>query len=337
MVQTWPYEVPITVFLQNLGKWLEPIMAAFSFLGNELFFLVVMTGLYWCINSSLGIRVGLALLSTASLNSWLKSLFHGSRPYWFSDTIDSFSQETSFGFPSGHSQSAVVVWGRIASWIKRTWTWMVAILLIFLIGLSRIYLGVHWTTDVLFGWLIGIIFLIIFKKLEKPVSKWWLKHKYSTQVLLSFLSSFIMIAISVILIKNWAQLPFNADWKTTEKLNVIEAGGIIEMELEREVLIDSFKSAFSNAGIWFGMLAGISMIKKLGGFTVPKAPLGKLLSYLLGLAGVLALYFGLKQILPSSFHYYNLLLRYFQYALIGLWISMFAPTIFIKLGWATKE
>lgn len=333
----WPIETPVTLFLQNLGLWLKPIMQALTFLGNELFFLIVMTALYWCLDAGLGIRVGLALLFNTSLNGWIKLAFKGARPYWFSDQVSAFGHEPSFGFPSGHSQSAVVVWGRIAHNLKKVWFWILASILILGIGISRIYLGVHFTSDVVVGWAIGIIFLIIFVLLEKPVSKWWLKNKFSSQVIMAFFLSFLLIVIEIALLALLAKWQLPETWKTTAKMNMIEQHLVINSELDLELLINGFESIFSNGGIIFGMIAGISMLKKLGGFVVAKKWHHKFFSYLVGLAGVLVFYLGLKLIFPDYFSYGCLLLRYLRYSLIGLWISLVAPLIFIKFGWASKE
>ena len=67
-----------------------------------------------------------------------------------------------YGLPSGHSQSAVVVWGLIAAEFRKTWLWIVAVALMVLIGFSRIYLGVHFPTDVLGGWAVGTILLAVY-------------------------------------------------------------------------------------------------------------------------------------------------------------------------------
>jgi len=265
MSNFWPIEIPITLFLQNLGTWIEPLMSAFSFLGNEMFFLLVMTGLYWSIDSSLGLRVGFALLSSTSLNSFLKLIFKGARPYWFNDQVIAFNHEPSFGFPSGHAQSSVTVWGRIAYAVKKYWFWIIAVLIILGIGFSRIYLGVHFTSDVLGGWLIGIIFLIVFILLEKPFIKWWQKRKFSSQVIIAFGISFALIAITVGLLAGVAKWHMPETLKTTEKLNLIDQHFLIESELDREIILSGFESAFSNAGILLGMIIGASMLHRLGG------------------------------------------------------------------------
>jgi len=221
--------------------------------------------------------------------------------------------------------------------VKKYWFWIIAVLIILGIGFSRIYLGVHFTSDVLGGWLIGIIFLIVFILLEKPFIKWWQKRKFSSQVIIAFGISFALIAITVGLLAGVAKWHMPETLKTTEKLNLIDQHFLIESELDREIILSGFESAFSNAGILLGMIIGASMLHRLGGFVVPKKWGHKFLCYLVGLIGVLAIYLGLKFLFPSEFSYGSLMLRYLRYALLGLWISLIAPLLFIQFEWATKE
>ena len=73
------------------------------------------------------------------------------------------------GFPSGHAAAAAAVcptvaWLgtlRLASWRARIAVWAVAAMLAVLIGITRVYLGVHWTTDVLGGWIFGILWAAV--------------------------------------------------------------------------------------------------------------------------------------------------------------------------------
>ena len=74
-----------------------------------------------------------------------------------------------FGFPSGHAAAAAAVCGaaawlcsiRMRSWRARTSVWAVAAMLAALVGISRVYLGVHWATDVIGGWVFGILWLAV--------------------------------------------------------------------------------------------------------------------------------------------------------------------------------
>ena len=150
-------EVAVNLFLQSIGDWTYGIMEAISFLGQEEFFLVLMPFLYWCIDARLGLRVGMMLLLSNGVNGFFKVTFAGPRPYWFESTVEGVIGESSFGIPSGHAQIAASVWGYLAALIKKRGFTIAALVIIFLIGLSRLFLGVHFLRDVVFGWLIGAI------------------------------------------------------------------------------------------------------------------------------------------------------------------------------------
>ena len=114
--------------VQGLGAWLEAPMKLFSFLGTENFFLLVLPLIYWCVDASLGMRVGFILITSSYVNGIFKLWFAGPRPYWVSDKVIPFSVESSFGVPSGHAQNAVTNWGMLAAGSRRRWAWAVATL-----------------------------------------------------------------------------------------------------------------------------------------------------------------------------------------------------------------
>lgn len=93
----------------------------------------------------------------------LKNTFLRERP-----TGINIISETGYSFPSGHSLTAMAFYGFIIyliykSNIKNKKIYIILLgLIIFLIGISRIYLGVHFATDVLAGFIISIIFLICY-------------------------------------------------------------------------------------------------------------------------------------------------------------------------------
>ena len=104
----------------------------------------------------------LQLLLSAAITFALKHLFHRARPALFGGPI-----EAGFSFPSWHATASVAVFGFLALLLMRIFPrarvalGIGAALLAFTIGLSRIYLGAHWPTDVLAGYLVGWILLLI--------------------------------------------------------------------------------------------------------------------------------------------------------------------------------
>ncbi|MFT5033733.1 MAG: membrane-associated phospholipid phosphatase [Bermanella sp.] len=108
----------------------------------------------FALNQRTGLRLALLMAATLFLNSVLKDAFALPRPFETYPDIVS-AGERGLSFPSGHAQLVVIFWGLLALEIRRRWFSATAILLIFLTGYSRIYLGVHYPTDVMAGWLLG--------------------------------------------------------------------------------------------------------------------------------------------------------------------------------------
>lgn len=92
-------------------------------------------------------------------NALLKLVFARPRP----DVVPSLDHVTSLSFPSGHAMSAIIVYGSVAYVVSRleptralrAFTWGLAVLVVLGIGVSRMYLGVHYPSDVLGGFLAG--------------------------------------------------------------------------------------------------------------------------------------------------------------------------------------
>jgi membrane-associated phospholipid phosphatase len=137
---------------------LDSFFRAITSLGDELFYLLLFPFLLWCVDFYLGIRVGIIFLSSVYVNNGLKEIFQQPRPFYILPEIQKV-YAYGYGFPSGHAQSSMVVWGSIAYWNKQIWIRNLSVLLILLIGFSRIYLGVHFPTDILGGWLFGGLIL----------------------------------------------------------------------------------------------------------------------------------------------------------------------------------
>jgi len=319
----------IILWLQSLGEWLTPIMRLFTFLGNEQFYLLVAPAILWCIDAPLGLRMGVFLMINGMLNSALKVAFHGPRPYWYSSDMKVLSNaETSFGVPSGHAQNAVVVWGTLADRLKHNTAWIIAIVVMLLIGISRLYLAVHFPHDVLIGWIFGAIVLWILLKFERPVINWFKQYRMGIQILICFLFTLFLILLVIIAkssLLNW-NLP--QDWIANALVTFPEEPAIDPL---------SYHNFLTSPGAFFGMAAGWIWLSKLGGFSTKGRLLHLLLRYILGLIGVLILYIGLGTLFPENETFFSYSLRYIRYALIGFWISGFAPWLFIKLKLANRK
>ena len=319
----WLWELGIVVVsaLQSLGGWLEAPMQFFSFLGSEEFFLLVLPILYWSVNADLGLRVGVILLLSGALNDALKLALHGPRPYWYSPAVKALSAETSFGVPSGHAQIAAGVWGMLAARLNRAWVWGLAIFIIFMIGLSRLYLGVHFPHDVLLGWLVGGFVLWVLLRAWDRVAAWVKGQSLGRQIGLAFGFSMLLLLGSVIpylALQSW-ELP--AAWMANataagvdEPPHPITLNGILTM-----------------SGTLFGLFAGLAWMNTQGGFSAQGTVNQRALRYVVGVLGVGVLWFGLGAVFPRGDELLPYILRFARYSLVGLWVSAGAPWLFIKL------
>jgi membrane-associated phospholipid phosphatase len=310
----------LIVALQGLGEWQTLPMKLFSYLGTEDFFLLGLPILYWCVDSMLGMRVGVILMFSTSLNCALKLAFHGVRPYWYSAEVRGMAEETSFGVPSNHAQSATVVWGLLAAFVRKWWGWLVAGLLVFLIGISRLYLGVHFPHDVLLGWLIGGLIVWLTMRFWEPAVTRLGKLSFARKLLVAFLASLVIFLLPVIPYA-WLKI---ANWQPPQAW-----AGYATQAL-------SLQSAATSAGTFLGMWAGFIWLTRRGGFQTRGEWWKLVLRYLLGVVGALVIRYGLKFIFPEGESVLALSLRYLRYALIGFWVAGGAPWAFIRLKLAEK-
>lgn len=323
MESFYPFELAITHFLQNLGTWLLPVMRLFTFLGNEEFYMLVMPILYWCVDAVLGLRIGVMLVLSGTLNGIIKLVFKSPRPYWIDKTVTAYISESSFGLPSGHAMNAMSVWGLFAASIRKKGFRVVLIALVILIGISRIYLGVHFTSDVLVGWLVGALLLILYVHNEKRILSWIRTLPLGRLVVFLFLISMMLIGFGILgrsfFPSGWA-IP--SAWRETAALTD-PSGEMNPLSLEGTV---------SNAAIFFGLTSGAAYIFSNGKFNHRGTWKQHILKFLIGICGVLILWMGLGQVFPHSTDLPGFTLRYLRYALTGLWIAAGAPLVFIKLG-----
>lgn len=322
MESFYPFELAITHFLQNLGTWLLPVMRLFTFLGNEEFYMLIMPILYWCVDAVLGLRIGIMLVLSGTLNGIIKLVFKSPRPYWVDKTVTAHISESSFGLPSGHAMNAMSVWGLLTASIRKKGFRAVLIALIILIGVSRIYLGVHFTSDVLVGWLLGAIVLMLYIRNEKRILSWIKTLPPGRLVLLLFLISMALISFGILgrsLPSGW-EIP--SAWRETAALTD-PSGGINPLSLDGTV---------SNAAIFFGLTSGAALLFSKGGFSHRGTCRQHILKFLIGICGVLILWMGLGQVFPHSANLLGFTLRYIRYALTGFWIAAGAPLIYVRLG-----
>ncbi|MCI6376414.1 MAG: phosphatase PAP2 family protein [Clostridiales bacterium] len=152
-------------FLRLLESIRTPVLdklgALATLLGEETVFMVAGLVILWCFSKKWGFRFLMIGVAGTALNQLLKAIFLIPRP-WVLDpgfTIVEAAREgaSGYSFPSGHTQSAATVFGVLAVWAKRRWVTALCVATVLLVGLSRMYLGVHTPLDVGVSLATGVI------------------------------------------------------------------------------------------------------------------------------------------------------------------------------------
>lgn len=154
-----------------ISDFMTPVMKFITWFGSG-FALIILTILSFVgiKNKKIGVLILSNLCIVTVLNQILKFVLHRPRPSEFQ-----IITETGYSFPSGHSMVSMAFYGLFIYLIYKNvtnkylkWILIIALsLLIIFIGISRIYLGVHYTSDVLGGFLLSIAYLIIFVRVNK--------------------------------------------------------------------------------------------------------------------------------------------------------------------------
>jgi hypothetical protein len=262
-------------------------------MGEEEFFFVLFPLLFWCVDFALGVRLTATFLISIYVNFWLKDLFAHPRPFQLDPAVKLLDIR-GYGLPSGHAESAVVGWGVIAAWFNKAWSWIIAILLMLLIGFSRVYLGVHFPTDVLGGWAIGGIFLLVYLTLAPRIEAWLKKSSLAVQLILA-------AAVPLLLM-----LFHNTDYRT------------------------------SPMALLIGIGTGTMLSRRIARFNAAGPLWQRGARLLIGAMALFVLHFGLRQVFPAEGERFYLIMRFVRYTLIGLWMSLGAPLLFLRMRLASS-
>ncbi|UPA31357.1 phosphatase PAP2 family protein [Terrisporobacter glycolicus] len=160
-------QLDILMYLQSIRNELLTGIFTFFTICTEVPVITVLTGvIYWCINKKAGQRTIFALCGSLNINAGVKNYVKMPRPIG-TDGLQSLRIETATGysFPSGHTQTSTTFWTSMMYIFRKSWIYIIGILMIIGAGISRLYLGVHWPMDVIVAWGFGIVLSIIFIKL----------------------------------------------------------------------------------------------------------------------------------------------------------------------------
>ncbi|MDR2517643.1 MAG: phosphatase PAP2 family protein [Spirochaetaceae bacterium] len=290
--------------LTTLMRWITELGAA------PLYLAVIML-MYWCVDEKRGFRLALLVITSAFFNGAAKRAFAQTRPYRLAPDVGR-AVEDSYGFPSGHAQSALVFWAALAPrrGTRRGGIVMrlAAVFFVLLIAFTRLYLGVHFPTDILGGWLLGGAVLGLFTVFEPRLTAFLRERGIRSQLLAAAAAAFLMNAAGHE--ENLGGLFFG-----------FCAGHILNLH----------RIGFSARTLPSGSGAAT-----------------RLLRYFLGAAGVISVQFLLRAVLPGEGSLFRAaafwgaasplarLSRFLRYGGMGFSVSAILPFLFIRFGMAGR-
>ena len=316
-VPVYQWGIGVITLIQELkSPAFTAVMKFITELGTGNFYLAAILIIFWLADEKRGLRLGILIIVSAWINVFLKDFLKHPRPFNLEPSLG-LAYESTYGAPSGHAQMSVCFWIPMAVWFDQIWegrkrfpVFALAVLFILLIGFTRLYLGLHFPTDLFAGWFLGGVILAFFFLAGPVLAKY----------LATGGSRFQNIAAAV------TALLMNGIYPEGGILPAILLGFCIGYSVMRK------KIPFLARGEIRG--------KK------PSAPV-LAARCLVGFSGLAVIYTGLRLILPGEgslfggfpvwgeFSPFYDLGRFIRYAIIGLWVSAGAPMVFQRVGLAS--
>ncbi|MCK4380240.1 MAG: phosphatase PAP2 family protein [Candidatus Lokiarchaeota archaeon] len=293
----------------------QAIFKAITYLGEPVVFIIIAAILYLAYNKKFAKNLALSLLFSYYLNGLFKEIIQDSRPPANTDLTEELGVvESSYGFPSGHGQTAVAFWGYASCEFKDRYKYndipiipIILSIIIFLVAISRIIIGVHDLQDMIGGLLLGIGFLLAFIYLEPIVTPQFNKLSFIMKLVLTVVVSLAFFLIGTFMFpRAYVQLAtqnFPPDYPDAGAFSLV--GGVL-------------------LGFGIGYLIEQEYVKYNPSELSNKK---KLINLIIGLVMIFIVFLPLEYLIKIDSAFY----RFFRYALVAFVLSYVVPLICTKI------
>lgn len=178
-------------FLQSFSSdLLNTVMLIITSFGSVYFSIFVVCIIYWCYNKDIGFKLGIIMACSGVLNSIVKSLVRSPRPIGVEgvNSIGEFSAP-GYSFPSGHTQNITTLGVSMYIFTRSRVIFILSVILIVLVGISRLYLGLHWPIDILGGFVLSLIISIVLNEVLIKLSD------FKINMLIGILSLIFLLSV----------------------------------------------------------------------------------------------------------------------------------------------
>lgn len=153
------------------GSVLTAFLKLVSIIANETLYLIVISISYWCISKRKAFHMIVMLCFSGYIGIMVKEFMKIPRPYTY-DGIEALYEKSAAGysFPSTHVQLSTTFWGSFMILCKKRIVWIIGIIFIILVAISRLYLRVHWLSDIIGAVLFSVIVVYLYTKVTMELS-----------------------------------------------------------------------------------------------------------------------------------------------------------------------
>ncbi|MFA5698947.1 MAG: phosphatase PAP2 family protein [Sphaerochaeta sp.] len=280
-------------FSRVANPFLDTLANGASFLGEETFVIAIVLLVFWNISKQKGFTLYVNVLASVFVMGVLKAIVRAPRPFVVLEDIAGkrITTATGYSFPSGHTTTAASFYTTLALLLKKRAFSIIGAILIVLVGISRLYLGVHWPNDVFGGLVIGVTFSFILYR--------WVTQMYEDRVkVIRFCVRYGLIATVAALV-----------------LSLLLHSSLID-----PVAFNDLLKTLALAG---GGLIGFALEEQFVHYTAKGSLIKKTLRYIIGMAVVIGI-IASKGLFPESVY---ALSSFVRYTLVGLWATYLFPLI----------
>lgn len=307
----------VQLLADHRTAFLTKLALAAAFLGSSQGFILLILLFYVAWNKRMAIRLTVVLLAALSLNDLLKMLLRNPRPFvaqgtylqkWAMPQSTARSLAMEYSTPSGHATGASSFYAYLYGVVRSRAVRALAVAAIIFIGVSRVYLGVHYCEDVLLGWALGLAIALISMQSTDAIDAAWTRLSYRMQVALVVPACLALWALSILL---------NGDSTAGQPQIYLDFGGfltgiVLAHPLERRIVnFDPRSSTLLVKILRYFLSLGLAVFTML----------------------ILDKTFGL--LADRSSLLWNLL-EYLRFTATGFVVFFLAPLLFTRIGWAEK-
>ncbi|MFA6627221.1 MAG: phosphatase PAP2 family protein [Bacilli bacterium] len=288
------WELTFIKWLRTTSNEVSNILAEMiTILGEQYILIVILAFIYFVYNKKVGEQIAYCVFIGVCSNNALKGLVNRVRPFEADVTIIPARMETATGysFPSGHTQNASTFYGAIGLHFKNKKLWIAIITIIILIACSRVYLGVHYPTDVIGGALLGIAGAFLGT---------WLYQKWGT----NFKHKMILLVATALVF-----LPFTIIYYRPNFSD-----------------IEVYRDFYTGYALFLGFIGAVFVENKWVDFTCQTSLKRRLIRFGLSLVVFAGLLMGLDKLFPEGYIFLDML-RYglVSFVGMGLYPMLFKP------------